>query len=164
MKIHQTILVVSSVVAIAGLGVSTFAKEEKEEVITIDKVPAAVKQALAAYAKDSEVKKIELSSEDGKKAYEFDIEQGSNKFEVTLSKKGKFLGKEEEIQLTDMPAAAQAALKTQAGSGQLSSFEKAEDAKHKITYEGVIEKDGKKKEVAVDEDGKLVSTEDADKD
>ena len=58
-----------------------------------------------------------------------------------------------------MPSATQAALKAQAGAAKLSSFEKAEDEKHKITYEIVIEKDGKKTEVAVDEKGKVVSTE-----
>src|SRR5262249_35792891 len=119
-----------------------FAAEEKEEAISLDKLPAVIKKSLANYAKDSEVKKDELGDQDGTKVYEFDIEQGSTKFELTLSKKGKFMGKEQEIQLSDMPSAAQAALKAKAGAAKLSSFEKAEDQKHKITYEGVIEKDG----------------------
>ena len=136
-----------------------FAAEEKEEAISMDKLPAAVKKSLASYAKDSEVKKVELGDQDGTEVYEFDIEQGSTKFELTLSQKGKFMGKEQEIQLSDMPSAAQAALKAKAGTDKLSSFEKAEDQKHAITYEGVIEKDGKKTEVAVDENGKIVSTE-----
>ena len=164
MKLSQTIMSLASVAVIGGFAAYAYAAEEKEEAITLDKVPAAVHKALAAYAQDSEVKKVELGEQDDTKVYEFDIEQGAKKFELTLSKKGKFMGKEEEIQLTDMPAAAQAALKAQAGDGKLSDFEKAEDASHKISYEGVIEKDGKKTEVGVDETGKVVSTEAVGKD
>lgn len=137
------------------------AGEGKEETVSLDKLPDAVHKALAAYATDSDVKKIEKGEQDDKKVYEFDIDQGGQKFELTLSKKGKFLGKEEDIQLSDMPVAAQAALKAQAGDASLSDFEKAEDKHHQITFEGTIEKGGKKTEVAVDGSGKIVSTEDA---
>jgi len=166
MKNKHSILALATLAAIALGTASTFAGDEKDEVITLDKVPAAVHKTLAEYAQDSEVKKVEITEQDDKKVYEFDIEQGTKKFELTLSKKGKFVGKEEDIQLTDMPEAAQTALKAQAEGGKLSDFEKAEDAHHKITYEGVIEKNGKKVEVTVDAVGKVVSTEavDAEKD
>jgi uncharacterized membrane protein YkoI len=159
MKRNQFARILALGLTIAVSTTVAFAAEEKEEAISLDKVPAAVRKSLATYAKDSEVKRVELGDQDGTKVYEFDIEQGSTKFELTLSKKGKFMGKEQEIQLSDMPSAAQTALKAKAGAAKLSSFEKAEDQKHKITYEGVIEKDGKKTEVAVDENGKVVSTE-----
>jgi uncharacterized membrane protein YkoI len=159
MKRNQIRKILALLLAVAGCATVALAADEKDEAISIDKLPAAVKKSLANYAKESEVKKTELADQDGKKVYEFDIERGTSKFELTLSRKGKFLGKEEEVQLTDMPGAAQAALKAQAGSGKLASFERAEDKNHKITFEGVIDKDGKKTEVAVDENGKVVSTE-----
>jgi uncharacterized membrane protein YkoI len=48
-----------------------------------------------------------------------------------------------------------------AGGGKLSEFEKATDAEGKVTYEADIDKDGKKSEVAVDAEGKVVSMESA---
>lgn len=160
MKLKKNVVAIIALAAIAST--ATIARAgEKEETISLDKVPDAVHKALAAYAQDSEVKKVELGDQDGKKVYEFDIEQGGKSFEVALSKKGKFMGREEDIQLSDMPEAAQAALKTEAGDGKLSGFEKAEDKNHKITYEADIEKGGKKIEVAVDENGKVISKEDA---
>ena len=161
MKLRTHVLTIITVAAIAGGVTAARAGEEKEEAVTLDKVPAAVHKALAAYAQDSEVKKADIGDQDGKKVYEFDIEQGGKTFEVSLSKKGKFMGREEDIQLTDMPDAAQAALKTQAGAGKLSGFEKAEDKDHKITYEADIDNGSKKTEVAVDETDKVISTEDA---
>lgn len=161
MKLKHRIMSAAVFTVIAGFGASALADEDKEKAISLDKVPDAVHKALAAYAQDSEVKKVEKGEDDDKKVYEFDIEKGGKKFELTLSKKGKFVGKEEDLQLGDMPAAAQAALKAQAGDGTLSDFEKAEDKHHQITFEGTIEKGGKKTEVAVDPSGKVISTEDA---
>jgi hypothetical protein len=43
--------------------------------------------------------------------------------------------------------------------GKISGGEKAVDKDNKVTYEADIEKDGKKTEVAVNADGKVVSTE-----
>jgi hypothetical protein len=155
-------IVALAVAAVTSLSLSAYAGEEKDEALSLDKVPDAVHKALAAYAQDSEVKKVEEGDQDGKKVFEFDIEKAGKSFELSFSKKGKFMGREDEIQLTDMPDAAQAALKAQAGdAGKLSGFEKAEDADHKITYEAIIEKNGKKTEVAVDDNGKVISTEDA---
>jgi uncharacterized membrane protein YkoI len=161
MKLNKNVIVLIAMAAIAGTVTVTRAGEEKEETLSLDKVPDVVHKALAAYAQDTEVKKAEVGDEDGKKVYEFDIEQGGKSFELSFSKKGKFMGREEDIQLSDMPAAAQTALQGQAGDGKLSGFEKAEDKDHKITYEADIEKGGKKTEVAVDENGKVISTEDA---
>ena len=49
---------------IAGFGASALADEDKEKAISLDKVPDAVHKALAAYAQDSEVKKVEKGEDD----------------------------------------------------------------------------------------------------
>jgi hypothetical protein len=159
MKLHQTLLAFTAGTLLTGGALRSHAGEEKTESVTLADVPAAVKTTLKGYAADTEVKKTELGDQDGSKVYEFDIEKGARKFEVSVTPGGKFMGTEEEIQLADMPAPAQATLKTQAGSNKLSGFEKAEDENHQVTYEGVIEKNGKKTEVAVDAAGKVVNTE-----
>lgn len=149
----------ASLAVLLGLTINGCATEEKEDAISLDKVPAAVKTTLATYATDADVKKVELGDADGTKVYEFDIEQGARKFEVAITPDGKFNGTEEDVELSAMPDAAQAALKNAANGGTISGGEKAVDANHKVTYEADIDKDGKKSEVAVDADGKVVSTE-----
>lgn len=164
MKLKPVIIIAAASAIIAGGATNVLAGGEKEDAIPLDKLPAAVHKALAAYAQDSEVTKADKGDEDGKKVFEFDIDQGGKKFELTLSKKGKFLGREEDIEPSAVPAAALAALKSQAGDATLSDFEKAEDKHHKISYEGTFEKGGQKTEVSVDETGKVIGTEDVTKD
>lgn len=124
----------------------------------MDQVPQVVKTTLAKYASESEVKKVEKSDHDGKKVYEFDIEKDGRKFEVTISPKGKYMGTEEDVEFKDLPEAVQKSLTAQANGAKISGCEKAVDAKNKVSYEAEIEKDGKKTEVAVDADGKLLNS------
>src|SRR5579871_6839912 len=163
MKLKSVVRNLFVVAVCMGITACVSADEEKEETVSMDKVPQAVKDTLKQYASESDVKTAEKGDQDGTKVFEFDITQGKHSFEVAIATDGTFMGTEEDIQLTDMPEAAQAALKAQAGDGKMSGFEKAVDKNHKTTYEADIKKGGKKFEVAVDADGKVVSTESADK-
>jgi hypothetical protein len=158
-KIIGIITVAVAVAVLAGCAEMKESKDEGDEAVSMSAVPAPVKQTLAQYTTDSDVKKVEQGDQDGTKVYEFDITQGARSFELTITPDGKFMGMEEDVKLADLPQAAQDALKAQAQGGTLESFEKAVDQNHKTTYEGVINKVGKKTEVAVDENGKVVSTE-----
>ena len=88
----------------AGLAISSFGADEKDDAVSLAKIPKAVKKTLAGYAADAEVKKAEKGDQDGKTVYEFDIEQGARKFELTIAPNGDFLGTEEEMPLSAMPA------------------------------------------------------------
>jgi hypothetical protein len=159
MKSKYIIVSLALIAVSVGITACVTAGEEKEEAVSMDKVPQVVRDTLKQYASESDVKKVEKGDEDGTKEFEFEITQGKRSYELAITADGKFMGTEEDIQLTDVPDAAQAALKAQAGGGKLSGFEKAVDQNQKITYEADIEKDGKKFEVAVDAGGKVVSTE-----
>jgi uncharacterized membrane protein YkoI len=157
----KIIISLATIATVLGITACVSANGEKDEDVSMDKVPQEVKGTLKQYASESDVKKVEKNDEDGVEAYEFDITQGTRSYELAITPDGKFNGMEEDIQLSDMPEAAQAALKAQAGDGKLSGFEKAVDKNNKTTYEADIKKDGKKFEVAVDADGTVVSKEDA---
>lgn len=144
---------------IAGCAALKESNAENDETVSMSAVPAAVKQTLKDYASESDVKTASMGDQDGTKVYEFDIQQGARKFELTVTPGGKFMGTEEDVEFSTLPAAAQATLTAQAQGGKLEGCEKAVDQNHKTTYEGVIDKNGKKIEVAVDADGKVVSTE-----
>ena len=149
--------IITTVAALALFATSAFAGEEKEETIAMDKVPQAARDALTKYATGTEVKSVEKADHDGKTVYEFTIEKGGRKYELALSPKGKYKGTEEDVEFSTMPEAVQAAFKTLAAGGKISGGEKAEDAHHKVTYEADIEKDGKKSEIAVDANGKVIT-------
>lgn len=161
MKTKSAIIAFATAAVIAGFAATNVAAEENDETITMDQVPQVVKDTLKKYAAESEVKKIEKGSDDGTKVFEFDIEKSGKKFEVAITPKGKFWGQEEDMALSAMPDAAQKAIQTEAGGGKISGGEKAVDRHQKVTYEANIEKDGKKYEIAVDDNGKVISKESA---
>jgi hypothetical protein len=78
---------------------------------------------------------------------------------------GEKEGKKKEIKLADCPAAVQQTIKDNAGSGEILEIEKATKKDGTVVYEAEVKKaDGKKVEVKVAGDGKLLKVEDADED
>jgi hypothetical protein len=148
----------AALAAVSAFTAPAFAAEEKDETVTMQQVPADVQKAIAKYATESEVKKIEKGDVDGKMAYEFEIEKAGKKSEVTLLPNGELLATEEAIALADVPATARKTIEEQATGGKILSTEKVFE-KGKTAYEAVIEKGGKKTEITVDPKGKLVGTE-----
>jgi hypothetical protein len=163
MKSKHIITCLAAVVVGVGASACLTSNDEKEETVSMDKVPQVVKDTLKKYAAESDVKKAEEGDEDGTKEFEFDVTQGTRKFEVAITPDGKYLGTEEDMDLAGMPDAVQKTLTSQAAGGKISGGEKAVDANNKVTYEADIQKDGKKFEVAVDANGTLLKTESEDK-
>jgi len=82
---------------------------------------------------------------------------------VAGEKEGK--KKEQEIKLGDCPAAVQQTIKDNAGGGEILEVEKATQKDGSVVYEAEVKKtDGKKIEVKVAADGKLLKVKDADED
>ena len=157
-KTRQIIMSLAVLAVIAGLTTPLLAAEEKDEVVPLSQVPPKVREAIKKYATEAEIKKIEKGDVDGKKAYEFEIENGGKKSEVTITPDGKLLSTEESIALEDIPEAARKTINAQAAGGKILETEKVFE-KGKTVYEAVIEKGGKKIEVSVAPNGKLVGTE-----
>jgi uncharacterized membrane protein YkoI len=73
--------------------------------------------------------------------------------------------KKEEVKLADRPAALQQTVKDNAGGGEILEVEKATKKDGTVVYEAEVKKaDGKKVEVKVAADGKLLKVEDAEED
>ncbi len=172
MKVHRIVMGLATVAVVIGLNTRAEAAQskasaqpkaevgdEKDETVSMAKVPKVVRDTLSQYAKDSEVQSASKGDVDGTAVYEFDIDQGARKFEVAITPKGAFFGSEEVIQLSGVPDAARNTFTQQAQGGKIVSVEKAVDKNKKTNYEAVIEKGGKRTEVVVDPNGKVVSTE-----
>lgn len=75
-----------------------------------------------------------------------------------------FAGKEEKVQWSQVPAVVQKTITEHAGGGKIEEIEKeteTKDGKSVTVYEAKIKKpDGKKFEIEVGEDGKLIKIED----
>ena len=65
-------------------------------------------------------------------------------------------GSESKVAFTDLPPAVQAAIKIQVGETPIEKIEK-ETEKGQVVYKVEAKKDGKKIELKLDSDGKLVA-------
>jgi uncharacterized membrane protein YkoI len=157
----HTLIKTSLLTLLLATAACCYAGDEKEEKVSMDQVPQKVKDTLKKYAAETDVKAVEKGEQDDTKVYEFDIQQGTKNFEITISAKGKYLGQEEDVEFSTLPAAVQKTLTAKAAGGKISGCEKAVDNKNKVTYEATIEKDGKKTEYTVNAKGKLIDKEEA---
>jgi uncharacterized membrane protein YkoI len=163
MKLKRIIQNTAVVALTIGFAATTFAGDEKEVKITMDKVPAAVQQAVKAYATEAEIKGIEDSDVDGTKVIEFDIEKNGKASEIAFRLDGKLFSTEEEVLLKDCPDEVQktiAKLSTEAKAGKPEKVVQ----EGKASYEIVVEKNGKKIEYTISPKGKVTNKEEVGKD
>jgi hypothetical protein len=145
-------------VLVIGLGV----RADEEGKITLDKVPATVKDALKAKFPKAEIVGAELGDVDGTKVYEFKLKEGTREWEVAFTPDGKFHSSEEPLKESELPAKVKEAFAKKYGEVKVVSIEKAvtgEGASAKVVFEIVFEKGKEKLEAEFDPDGKFLAEE-----
>ena len=141
--------------------------QEREEKVTLDRVPAAVKAAIQKEAGAGEIIEIEREMKEGKEIYEAKIMIDGHKVEIKFAADGTVLGKEMEdeeeededtLTIDQIPEPARAALLKLAGGAKIAKA--GSDKEHGVlVYEAEWEADGTKHDVAVTADGALLETE-----
>jgi uncharacterized membrane protein YkoI len=138
MRKHRIIALTLAIFAIRAICIPAIAGEEKEDNVSIDKIPAAAAAALKAAAGGADISSVELDDEDGKiKGYEAAFTVDGHKREVASDAKGNIYSTEDTISLSDVPGAAQAAINAQANGDPVTSVERAQE-NGAVTYEAVI--------------------------
>lgn len=148
------ILLVSGLSVVCALTVAALA-QSKEERVSLEQVPAAVKATILREAAGAEIKEIELETENGKQVYEAEFVRNGKMIEISVAPNGTLLEtegenggdsakskqgaeaqeQEREVAEAEVPAAALATLKRLAGQAKLTEF--AEEIEHGSTfYEG----------------------------
>lgn len=158
MKLNHITASAAALMLAAGLAAESYAGDEKEVKITMDKVPAAVKEAIKKVATDSEIKGIEESDVDGTKVIEFDIEKNGKASEVAFRPDGRPFSTEEEVAMTDCPEAVQKTIAKLSKNAKAGKPEKIVQ-EGKTSYEIIIEKNGEKTEYTISAKGKVTDKE-----
>jgi hypothetical protein len=95
-------------------------------------------------------------------ASESDIEDGGKKLEVSFSPDGKFVGSEEAIKESDLPAKVREAFRKKYPKAEILEAEKAitaEGGSEKVVYEIIIKHEKGKLETQFDPTGKFLGQE-----
>ena len=137
----------------AGAAVMLAAQETK---VQMKDLPAAVQKTVQEQTRTAKLRGLAKEVENGKTFYEAETTVNGKSRDVLMDPEGNVVEVEEAATLAAIPEAARKALEKQAGaSGKILSVETVTKGST-VTYEAVIQKAGKKSEVAVGADGSPV--------
>ena len=117
-------------------------------------LPAAVRKTVQAEeAKGAKIVGLAIEVEGGKTLYEVETTVSGHTRDLLLDAAGRIVETEEETSLDAVPAAVKAALEAHGKVGKVETVTKGV----RVSYEAVVEKNGKKTAVAVNAAGKAIT-------
>ncbi len=135
---------------VTALAVAVATAEEKA--IPVKQLPAPVRKAADANLQGGVIKSASMEVEKGETVYEVETTRAGHGRDLLFSADGTLIEVEEEMALDDVPPAVQAAL---AAHGRIIKVESVVKGAA-VSYEGLVERGGKRSEVVVGADGKPV--------
>ena len=136
-----------------GLSVGVAALSAADKKVQMKDLPAAVQKTVQAEeAKGARIVGLATEVEGGKKMYEVETIVGGRTRDLLLNAAGAIVETEEETAIDAVPASVKAAFEARGKVGKVETVTKGRT----VTYEAVVEKNGKKSEVAVDAAGKPI--------
>jgi hypothetical protein len=150
MNISRLFLLAASVVLLAA---SSRAQEKK---IKRSDLPAAVEKTVAAQSRGVLIRSFSQENENGQTYYEVELTVNGHGKDVTMDQTGVIVEVEEEVALDSLPPAVKEGLQAKAGKGKVVRVESITKHDKIVAYEAGVTTGGKKSEVQVGPDGRLL--------
>lgn len=132
--------------------VAAMALPAAETRVQMKDLPQAVQRTVQEQSKNATLRGLSKEVEKGNTYYEAETTVNGKSRDVLIDPSGAVVEVEEPVSLDRIPAPAREALQKQAGSGKVLGVESVTRGST-VSYEAVIQKNGKKSEVAVNADG-----------
>ncbi len=123
--------------------------------VKLKDLPPAVQRTVQELSKGATVRGLSTEVEHGRTTYEVEMTVNGHGKDVSMDASGKVIEVEEEVELESIPAAAKAAIEKAAAGGKIAKVEKVTGGR-RIAYEAALREDGKRSEVMVSADGRLL--------
>jgi uncharacterized membrane protein YkoI len=131
---------------------------KKEKEVTIDSVPAPVKETFTKKAGKNEFKEILEITENGKTIYEAEWGEKGKATEIIVTPEGKIVSVTKDVTIDDVPKAVKETMLKEAGANKIEDIEVITEG-DKTTYEAEWIDNGKEVDLKVSPDGKIISKE-----
>jgi uncharacterized membrane protein YkoI len=122
--------------------------------IKMEDLPKPVQDAVKEQTKGATIVGFAKEVEKGKAMYEVETKVNGLGRDLLFDAKGKVVSIEEETTLDKIPAAAKAAIEKKAAGGKITKVETVTQGSV-VSYEAVVNKNGKNTEVGVNADGSV---------
>lgn len=132
------------------------ASQETEKKIKRSDLPAAVQLTVTAQSHGATVRGFAEERENGQTFYEAQLKVSGHSKDVLMDPLGNIVEVEEEVVLDTLPTAAKEGLLAQTASSKLVKVESLTKQGKLVAYEGQVITKGKRSEIQVGPDGKLL--------
>ena len=149
---HKIYLLIVSLVLVG----SAFAQEKK---IKRSELPAAVEKTVVEQSKGATIRGFNEEKENGQTTYEVEMLVNGHTKDVQMDANGAVIEIEEQVDLQAVSGDVKAGLQAKAGKGKIAKIESITKKDKLVAYEAQVVTDGKKSEVQVGPDGKLLDHE-----
>lgn len=152
-----------SVTAFSLLGLSFLMtpnalSQDYEKRVKMKDLPKAVRNTVLEQSKGATLRGLSKEVEKGKIFYEAELRVNGHNKDVLIDPTGAVVEVEEEVPLSSVPAAVRATIEKNTGKGRIVNVESVTRNNTVVAYEAHI-KSGKRAEIKVDADGKLLTKE-----
>ena len=154
--------IITIVALSAGLSFSAWAAEAKEgveEKVSLEKIPPPAAKTLKEHAGDAKITNLSREKDEGKIVFEASFKRNGRAHDVTVDEHGKLISDEEVVPLSEAPEPVRTSLEKEHPGGKIEKFERIKEGRN-VSYEALISSKGKREEIKVDSEGKVLERED----
>lgn len=130
-----------------------------EKPVKMKDLPEAVRKTVQEQSKGATLRGLTKEVEKGQTFYEAELKVNGHNKDLLIDSSGAIVEIEEMVALNSLPAAVKATILKSAGKGRIISVESITKSNTIEAYEAHVSRAGKKSEIKVGADGKLMSAE-----
>ena len=156
MNTHKNYGAAGCLIGICLLFVGTVLAQDTEKSVKIKDLPEIVQKTVREQSKGAKVRAISKEVENGKIYYEAEMEVKGHSKAILIAETGAVVEIEEQVALSSLPAGVKAQIVASAGKGKIKRVESTAKPGALTIYEALIIKAGRKFEITVSSDGKLI--------
>jgi len=130
-----------------------------EKRVKMKDLPEAVRKTVQEQSKDATLRGLSKEVEKGQTFYEAELKVNGHNKDLLIDSSGAIVEIEEVVVLNSLPAAVKATILKSAGKARIISVESITKNNTIEAYEAHVSRSGKKSEIKVGADGKLISAE-----
>jgi uncharacterized membrane protein YkoI len=142
------------ITAVLLLAISSATQEKR---ITKSALPIAVQRAAEEQTKGASIRGYSTEIENGRREYEVETILNGHSRDITFAPDGSVLELEEQVKLSDLPAAVRDGLQRKAGSGRIAKVESLTKQGKVVAYEADVRSAAKRYEIQIGPDGKALA-------
>jgi uncharacterized membrane protein YkoI len=146
----MSIRFVSSIASLAAVALFCAGIARADARISLKELPEVVRKAVTDNLQGGVIKAVSTELDKGQTFYEVETVRAGQPRDLLFDKAGELVSVEETVTLSAVPEAVRNALTAQGKVVRVETVTKA----GVVSYEGVVEKAGKRSEIALDAEGK----------